>query len=159
MNPLTQVGCTRLSLFLAPWGASPRQVCIAGWELQPTRDPGLHRWKEAGLDCMTVVQDTVKTSVQQISDSAVRVDVQYVLRPSEDEALRAADIGASGVSEVILARQAEWKACSRHACCHDHAADLQRVASLPCNPALLPLHRHPDYSSNTWLITVSRYGG
>ncbi|CAL8464023.1 g3558 [Coccomyxa elongata] len=58
------------------------------------------RWKEAGLDCMTVVQDTVKTSVQQISDSAVRVDVQYVLRPSEDEALRAADIGASGVSEA-----------------------------------------------------------
>ncbi len=58
---------------------------------------------------MTVVQDTVKTSVQQICDSAVRVDVQYVLRPSEDEALRAADIGASGVSEVILARQADWE--------------------------------------------------
>lgn len=71
---------------------------------------------------MTVVPDTVRTSVQQISDSAVRVDVQYVLRPSEDEALRAADIGASGVSEVILARQAEWTACSCHARWQHHAA-------------------------------------
>ncbi|EIE18998.1 hypothetical protein COCSUDRAFT_20201 [Coccomyxa subellipsoidea C-169] len=31
------------------------------------------RWKEAGLDCLEVVADTVKSSVQQISDSAVKV--------------------------------------------------------------------------------------
>ncbi len=69
----------------------------------------LQRWKEAGLDCLEVVADTVKSSVQQISDSAVKVDVEYLLRPSEDEALRAADIGASGVSEVMKAHHSQWR--------------------------------------------------
>jgi hypothetical protein len=57
-----------------------------------------------------VVPDTVKTSLQQIADSVVRVDVQYLLRPSEDEALRAADIGASGVNEVI---SLHWRCTSQ----------------------------------------------
>jgi len=72
------------------------------WLLNHIAQSCTPRWKEAGLDCLVVVPDTVKTSVQQISDSAVRVHAQYLLRPSEDEALRAADIGASGVSEVML---------------------------------------------------------
>jgi hypothetical protein len=59
------------------------------------------RWKEAGLDCLEVVQGSVDGTLKQIADSAVRVDVHFVLRPSEDEALRAADIGASGVNEVV----------------------------------------------------------
>ena len=39
-------------------------------------------------------------SVKQTADAAVTVEAAWRLRPSEDEALRAADIGASGVSEV-----------------------------------------------------------
>ena len=58
------------------------------------------RWKEAGLDCLEPVPGSVKASVKQTADAALCVEAAWQLRPSEDEALRAADIGASGVSEV-----------------------------------------------------------
>lgn len=45
---------------------------------------------------------SVTASVRQAADAAVCVEAAWQLRPSEDEALRAADIGASGVSEVPL---------------------------------------------------------
>lgn len=62
----------------------------------------LFRWKEAGLDCLEVVASSVTSSVKQVSDACLRVEASWRLRPSEDEALRAADIGSSGVSEVPL---------------------------------------------------------
>ena len=62
----------------------------------------LSRWKEAGLDCLEVVAGSVASSVKQVSDACLRVEASWRLRPSEDEALRAADIGSSGVSEVLF---------------------------------------------------------
>ncbi|CAL5226900.1 g9773 [Coccomyxa viridis] len=58
------------------------------------------RWKEAGLDCLEIVEGTIKADVKQASESTVQVHAEWLLQPSQDEALRSAHIGASGVSEA-----------------------------------------------------------
>ncbi|KAK9808191.1 hypothetical protein WJX73_006921 [Symbiochloris irregularis] len=60
----------------------------------------VHRWKEAGLDCMDVVSGSCSVSASQPSPSEVKVEASWTMKPNRAIAPPDTYIGMAGVSEV-----------------------------------------------------------